>query len=393
MQYKPLAAATAGHALSDGFVNLVPPLWYEVRRLFALSNARLGSVQMAFSLVTNFGQLLFGYLIDRKHWHNVVGLGIFISAVFTCTVGFMPNLWSFVAILVASGVGTALFHPQGAALAAQASGTRRAFGMSIFGMGGAVGYAAGAVLGPWLHQLGLEMGMGPMQGFIFVLPFGLLLAFVLHSYSRGHSPQAPRTRFQLRQHVLPYWRSLTPVLIVMVLRSMTVVAYASFFQVIMGDRGFSEMQQGWTLFWFVFGGAIGGMLGAHLSDSWGRRFMTVGSLLVSPPLLYYSLQAPYSLALALLFFSGFTLRAAESVNIAQTQDIVPHGMSMASSIGMGLAWGLAGIIAPIVGLVSDHTGSLTYALSLTVILPVVAAAVALVLPTRPVGEALPGASQ
>ncbi len=392
MEYKLLSAATAGHALSDGFVNLVPPLWHEVRSIFALTNAQLGSVQMAFSLVTNFGQLLFGYLIDRKHWHNVVGLGVFISAVFTCTVGFMPNLWSFVGILVASGIGTALFHPQGAALAAHASGTRRAFGMSIFGMGGAVGYAAGAVLGPWLHQLGVAMGMGPMQGFIFVLPFGLLLAFILHSYSRDHNPGGAQIRFRLREHLLPSWRSLMPVLIVMVLRSMTVVAYASFFQVIMGERGFAEMQQGWTLFWFVFGGAIGGMLGAHLSDSWGRRFMTVSSLLVSPPLLYYSLEAPYDLALALLFLSGFTLRAAESVNIAQTQDIVPHGMSTASSIGMGLAWGLAGIITPIVGLVSDHTGSLSYALSLTVIFPVIAAAVALVLPTRAVGEARPRAS-
>lgn len=381
-----LGVSTLGHAISDGYVNFVPPLWHVVRTMFALTDASLGLVMMVFSLITNFGQPVFGYFIDRRGWRNVVGLGVLVGAVGTCFVGFMPGIVAFTAMLVFSGVGTALFHPQGGGAAAHASGARRALGMSIFGMGGAVGYAMGALASPLLHSLGLRLGMGPLQGFIFALPVGLVLAWVLHSYSRSH--QAPRqvVPFHLRQHLLPYWRSLLPVLGVMVLRSMTVVAYASFFQVIIGDRGLSELYQGVTLFFFVFGGAIGGVLGAQASDLYGRRFVTVTSLLLSPPLLLLSLSADYWPAVVLLFLAGLTLRGAESVNIAQTQDMVPHGINMASSIGMGLAWGLAGIVTPIVGMVSDVTGNLPFAVALTSGLPVVAAAVAMLLPSWPPGH-------
>ncbi len=368
---------------------MVPPLLYVVRGMFGLSDSGLGNVMMLASLTTNFGQPVFGYLTDRMRWQNVVGLGVFISAVFTCAIGFMPNLWLFVAALILSGLGTALFHPQGGGLAAHASGYRRAFGMSIFGMGGAVGYAGGSLLSPLLHELGLAAGMGALQGFIFALPFGLVVAYLLHAYTRDHSAPAPAVRFRLREHLLPYWRPLLPVLVVMVLRSMTVIAYATFFQVMIGERGLSVYHQGGSQFTFILGGALGGMIGAHLSDRWGRRFITVFTLLISPPLLYYSLYTPYIVALVLLFLSGLIVRAAESINIAQTQDLVPGGISMASSIGMGFSWGIASIVTPLVGRVSDATGNLPYALSLTAFLPVIAAVAGLGLPTRPPGTEPP----
>lgn len=378
--------STVGHAISDGYVNFVPPLWHVVRTMFGLSDASLGLVMMVFSLITNFGQPVFGYFIDRRGWRNVAGLGVLVGALATCCVGFMPGVVAFTAMLVVAGLGTALFHPQGGGAAAHASGARRALGMSIFAMGGAVGSATGSLAGPLLHRLGLHLGMGPLQGFIFALPVGLVLAWLLHSYSRSHEAPRQLVAFRLRQHLLPYWRSLLPVLGVMVLRSMTVVAYASFFQVIIGDRGLSELYQGATLFSFVFGGAVGGVLGAQASDLYGRRFVTVVSLLLSPPLLLLSLRADYWVALLLLSLAGLTLRAAESVNVAQTQDMVPHGINMASSIGMGLAWGLAGIVTPIVGIVSDVTGSLPFAVALTGGLPVLAAGVAMFLPTWPPGR-------
>lgn len=381
-----LTVSTLAHAVSDGYVNFVPPLWHVVRSMFGLGDASLGVVMMVFSLITNFGQPVFGYLIDRRGWSSVVGLGVLIGAVGTCCVGFMPGVVAFTAMLVFAGIGTALFHPQGGGTAAHASGARRALGMSIFAMGGAFGYALGALAAPLLHRLGLHLGMGPMQGFVFALPVGVVLAWLLHVYSRSHAAPRQEVAFRLRQHLLPYWRSLLPVLAVMVLRSMTVVAYASFFQVIIGDRGFSELHQGTTLFFFVFGGAIGGVLGAQASDLYGRRFVTVVSLLLSPPLLLLSLSAGYWAAVACLFLAGLTLRGAESVNIAQTQDIVPNGINLASSIGMGLAWGLAGIVTPVVGLVSDMTGNLPLAVALTSGLPVAAAGVAMLLPTWPPGH-------
>lgn len=380
IQRRRLAVSALGHAISDGLVNLVPPLWYVVRTMFSLGNRQLGLLMMVSVLFTNFGQPVFGYLTDRFRWRNVVGLGVFISVVFTCAVGFMPNVWLFGAALVLAGTGTALFHPQGGGLAAHASGRRRAFGMSIFGLGGALGYALGSLAGPVLHRAGLAVGMGSLQGFVFVLPLGLVLAYILHAFTRNHGMPAPKTRFHLRIHLLPHWKKLAPVFVVMVLRAMAVVAYASFYQVFVGEQGRSVYHQGVALFSFVFGGAVGGMLGARFSELWGARFITVATMLVSPPLLYYTLYIPYLAAVGLLFVAGLMVRGAEPVNIAQTQDLVPNGISMASSIAMGLTWGLAGVVTPLVGWVSDATGNLAYAMALTAFLPIAGAAVALALP-------------
>ena len=411
-----LAACTFGHAISDGLANFVPPLWFTVQSVYRLADRDIGLISLLFSLATNFSQPIFGYIVDRWRLRNLIPFALTIAVVFMCVIGFAPKLWVFVACLMLAGLGIALFHPRGGALAAESSGSRRAFGMSIFGAGGAIGYALASLVSPLLHNFGLHLGFQPLQGLIFALPLGLIAVALLWRYNpqgpavfdcragartppetptKEPTPggvQAPalqpetapaREIFSLRRHLLPHLGSLAPLLVVMVLRSGTVSAYATFIQILQGRLGHSSFFQGLVLFIFVAGAAIGGMVGGHLSDLYGRRFITVTSLLLCPPLLYYALYTPAPMVLVLLFAAGFTLRGAESVNIAQTQDLLPHGMSTASAISMGFTWGLAGLVPPLVGLLSDRTGSLKLALAATVLLPVIAAIVALALPTAP----------
>jgi FSR family fosmidomycin resistance protein-like MFS transporter len=378
-----LLACAFGHAIADAFANFVPPLMYTIRLLFGLSDHHLGLITLLFSLTTNFGQPIFGYVVDRWQPKHTITVALVVAAVFMCSLGFAPNVYVFVAFLMIAGWGIALFHPRGGALAAEASGSRRALGMSIFGAGGALGYAVASLVSPALHTLGLRMGLGPLQGLIFALPAGILAVLLLARFT----PHAPRPssveRFRLHRDLFPYLPQLLPLFAVMALRSGTVTAFATFYQVLQGERGVSELSQGGVLFAFVAGGAIGGIAGGHLSDVYGRRCVTVISLLLSPALLWYALVAPYWGAIALLFVGGFTLRGAESVNIAQTQDLLPRGMSTASAISMGVVWGVAGVVPWLVGLVSDYTHSLALALSFPLVLPVAAAVVALQLPTRP----------
>ncbi|NPV48634.1 MAG: MFS transporter [Armatimonadetes bacterium] len=378
-----LLACTVGHAIGDAFANFVPPLMYTVRQLFGLSDHHLGLITLLFSVTTNFGQPVFGYVVDRWQPKHTIPVALLLAAVFMCSLGFAPNVYVFVVCLMIAGWGIALFHPRGGALAAEASGSRRALGMSIFGAGGAIGYALASLVAPALHTWGLNLGMEPLQGLIFALPAGVVAVLLLARFT----PHAPRPssaeRFRLRRDLLPYMPQLLPLFAVMVLRSGTVTAFATFYQVLQGERGASAMSQGGVLFAFVAGGAVGGIVGGHLSDIWGRRCVTVVSLLLSPAFLWYALTASYWGAVVMLFVGGFTLRGAESVNIAQTQDLLPRGMSTASAISMGFVWGVAGVVPWLVGLVSDHTGSLTLALSLPLLLPVAAAVVALRLPTRP----------
>lgn len=313
---------------------------------------------------------------------NAIPFGLVLATVFMCALGFAGSLWLFTVFLMLGGVGIAIFHPRGGALAAEASGSRRALGMAIFSAGGTIGYAAASLVAPLLDTAGRRLGLAPLQGLIFALPFGLAATWAIaRNNPQGAVLEQPT--FSLRRHLLPHLRPLAPLFTVMVLRSATVTAFSTFIQVLQGRHGQSALFQGLVLFMFVGGATFGGMAGSYLSDHYGRRCVTVISLLLCPPLLYGALSAPPLLVLVLLLLGGFTLRAAEPVNIAQTQDLLPHGMGTASAIAMGFTWGVAGLLAPVVGLVSRHTGSLTIPLGATVALPVIAALVALLLPTRP----------
>ena len=65
--------------------------------------------------------------------------------------------------MVLSGLGVAAFHPEGSRFANYVSGARRASGMSLFSVGGNVGFALGPVL---VTPLVLAFGL---HGTLFVL--------------------------------------------------------------------------------------------------------------------------------------------------------------------------------------------------------------------------------
>jgi hypothetical protein len=56
---------------------------------------------------------------------------------------------------------------------------------------------------------------------------------------------------------------------------------------------------------------------------------------------------------------------------------------------MGLTWGVAGVATPLVGWISDYTGSLAYAIVLTAVLPIPAAVIAWAAPVARLQKSSP----
>lgn len=364
-----------GHALNDAYVNFIAPLWPQIKAKFILTNSDIGMITFWWGLTTNFGQPIFGYLTDRWRPRRLVVIATLISTVFFSFIGYAQSLSMFIVFLVLGGVGVALYHPRGAALANTVSGARRALGMGVFGAGGAIGFAIGYLCSPYLHDLA-----GSMKGLVYAAPVGIIGALVLLFVDVEARIETQATAFSFRRHVMPYIGKILPLFAVMTLRSSAVVAFANFIPLMLAAQGRELIAGGHAGFYFVAGGAIGGMLGGHISDRLGRRGITIVTLLASPPLLYYALQAAalpsLSLFFALLFAAGFVSRGAEPTNITHTQELLPQGASLAASIGMGGAWGVAGSIAPLVGKLADQHG-VEYALGWVVWIPVLGAMAAI----------------
>lgn len=373
-----LAGLSLGHTLNDGYVNFVAPLWPQVRQTFGLSNSGIGTIIFWWGLTTNFGQPIFGYLTDRWRPKRLLVVATLISTLFFSFIGYAQSLPVFIAFLIFGGMGVALYHPRAGALAVAVSGRHRALGMGIFSAGGAIGFAVGYLCSPYLHSL-----TGDMRGLMYAVPVGLVGAVVLFFINAEGRVQPRQAVFHLREHFLPYLPQIAPLMAVMVMRSAAVTAFANFIPQMLSDQGKELIAGGHAGFYFVAGGAIGGMVGGHISDRLGRRGITIVTLLISPPFLYYALRASelpsLTLFFALLFAAGFVMRCAEPTNITHTQELLPQGASLAASLGMGGAWGFAGLIAPFVGRLADDYG-VEYALGWAVWVPVLAAAVALMIP-------------
>jgi len=373
-----LFGLSLGHALNDGYVNFIAPLGPRVEALFSLSHTDFGLITFVWGLFTNFGQPVFGYITDRWQPKRLIVIATLISTVFFSYIGYARSLPAFIAFLILGGMGVALYHPRAGALAVRVSGSHRALGMGVFSAGGAAGYALGFLAAPYLHNL-----TGDLRGLAYAAPVGVIGAgLLLLVNAEGRAPQSS-VEFSFRKHFLPYWRSVSALFGVMVLRSAAVSGFTLFIPLMLDAQGRSLVKGGQAGFFFVAGGALGGMIGGHISDRLGRRGITIVTLLLSPPILYCAMAAAGlpSLALfyALLFVAGLVARAAEPVNITHTQELLPQGASLAASLGMGGAWGFAGLIGPLMGKLSDHYG-VAQALGWLVWLPVAAAIVAFWIP-------------
>ena len=89
----------------------------------------------------------------------------------------------------------------------------------------------------------------------------------------------------------------------------------------------------------------------------------------------------------LLGLSGMVIFGASAVNILIVQRLCPDMASSAAGISMGLVWGSAGLMLPVIGYIADHNSmevSLRFAASM---LPI-AGMLVLVLPNidRPVND-------
>ncbi len=165
-----------------------------------------------------------------------------------------------------------------------------------------------------------------------------------------------------------------------VLREFTRLAVVTFLPIYLTMKGSSLIMGGVTLTLFSLAGAAGGMIGGSLSDAWNRKGVIAISGLISVPLLLGVFRTDGWMSMVLLGLSSAALSAAHSVIIASAQELVPTRAGTASSLVMGLGWGLAGVVLIGFGSLAELI-TVPRALDLAALIPLVTVVMAWALPT------------
>ena len=119
-------------------------------------------------------QPVFGSMADKHSRPWMMCLGIFMSGCGISMLGFLNSYWAMFVAVAFTGIGSALFHPDGGRMANYVAGERKGRGISNFSVGGNLG---GAV-GPMLAVFGISH-FGLKGTAILAVPAFLMAAFLL----------------------------------------------------------------------------------------------------------------------------------------------------------------------------------------------------------------------
>jgi FSR family fosmidomycin resistance protein-like MFS transporter len=362
-----------GHFINDSYQGFITPLLPLLMTKLDFGLALAGLVTSIASVSTSLIQPLFGHLADRSTTPYFIVAGPLVTALFLGSIGWVDSYGMLIIIVVVAGLGTAAFHPQAAALVGGFSENRRGLGMSIFVTGGSAGHSIGPlIIIPVVTTLGLEYSL------ITIIP-GVLVSILLFKFV----PTTVTADLELNlERIKPRRHSLLLLLLtIVILRSFIIVGYSTYVPIYLNNNGFSLLLAGAALTVFELSGAIGAIIGGPLSDKMGVKSVVLWSLVLALPLLWLFLHSTGIIALLFLGVAGFMLFSAIPVSIILAQHFFPRQKSTVSSLMMGFAWGIGGLLVTPLGILAEKT-SLETALLVLTGFGVIAVIAAFLLPNR-----------
>ena len=385
-----MATLSAGHLFTDVCQGSVPALLPFLISRDHLSYAAASALVLAATISSSVIQPLFGHLSDRRSLPWLMPLGPALGGLGVALVGIAPSYGAIFACIVLSGIGVASFHPEGSRFANYVSGARRASGMSLFSVGGNIGFALGPVL---ITPLILAFGL---RGTLFVLiPTWAAAALIVYELPRlqGFRSDVQAGRVVPGEHP-EQWRPFAILGGVIALRSFVYFGLVTFIplyyvRVLHESKALGNAALTATL----VGGAVGTLIGGPLADRFGRRAVLMGSMLVLPVLIGGFLLVGAGPGLAILVLTGSATIATFAVTIVMGQEYLPGRLGVAAGVTIGLSIGLGGAGVPLLGLLADAHG-LRAVFEVIALLPLLALLLTLALPrgtsSRARGRALRG---
>jgi FSR family fosmidomycin resistance protein-like MFS transporter len=185
-----MAALSSGHLATDFANGALPALLPFFVDKFDLSYTLAAAAILASAVSSSIVQPLFGLWSDRRGAVWLLPAGVALAGIGIALAAVAPSYWLVLLFVVFSGLGVAAFHPEGSKFAAFVGGSRRASAMSLFSIGGNLGFALGpTVATPLVLAFGLEGGLLLAVPCLVVAAVLLRLARYLGSFAseRGRS--------------------------------------------------------------------------------------------------------------------------------------------------------------------------------------------------------------
>ena len=369
--YIVLAGISFSHFLNDTMQSLIASVYPILKDNYALDFAQIGLITLAFQFTASLLQPAVGHFTDKKAQPFSLSVGM-ASTFFGLLLLSVAHQYPVILIAAAMiGLGSAVFHPESARIARLASGGRYGFAQSVFQLGGAFGSSMGPVLAALIV---VPFGQGSIAWFSSIAFIAIVILWRIGLWYR---PQitARKTVPIARDPSAPGGRRVLVALAVLVMllfsKQLYVSSLSSYYIFYLIDKfGVSTQTAQIYLFIFLAANAVGTFFGGPLGDRFGRKiviwFSIVGALPFTLALPYAGLAASAVLSVII----GLIISSTTPSIIVFAQELVPHRFGMISGVFFGVAFGIGGLGAAVLGKVADQT-SIAFVYQICAFLPAI----------------------
>ena len=146
MKHRQIGILSIGHLVTDINQGALPALLPFFIAAHDLSYAAAAGIVFAANMTSSIVQPLFGLSADRfsKPW--LLSAGLMLAGMGLALSGLVKDYHWIMFLAIISGIGIAAYHPEAARLVAFAAGARKGTAMSLFGVGGTIGFAIGPII-------------------------------------------------------------------------------------------------------------------------------------------------------------------------------------------------------------------------------------------------------
>jgi MFS transporter, FSR family, fosmidomycin resistance protein len=352
-----LAAITFCHFLNDVATSLLPAIYPMLKSGFDLSFAQIGVLTLVYQGIASMLQPVIGLYTDHRPQPYFLPFGMTCTLLGLATLAFAPSYLVLLAGGGLLGIGSAIFHPESSRLARLASGGAHGFAQSLFQVGGNAGNSLAPLLAAFFI---LPRGQSSIAWFALVALAGIIVLSVVGRWYKnsGHTVRKS-ARSAAARLALPaaQVRRAIAVLVALIFSKFfylsSITSYYIFYLMHRFDMSTQSAQL--CLFVFLVSAAVGTFVGGPIGDRIGRKRVIWASILGVLP---FTLALPYvglPATIVLSVLIGLILSSAFSAIVVYAQELMPGRVGMVSGLFFGLAFGMAGIGAAVLGVLADWT--------------------------------------
>jgi len=329
--------------LSHFLVDFMIGIWAIYKTIAGLDIAIMGAIAGISVFIGEAFQLYFGNLSD-KGFRKLLIISGMLTTCCCSLVSYTENYPILFLLFFLTTLGSGAFHPSAAGLVGSLSKTRKGLLITIFAMGGALGFALSQIVFSNLYVI--LNG----QTVLLIIPsclLGLMLAFYPLMESKMSISSKKLVTFNSilglfkREHLSCLY--FTQV-------SNGIIAWGTIF--LLPDILISRGYESWICFggghlFFILGGAFLMVPAGFIADKFSYKNVIITSSIFGMIFFYTFLKFPFisnGSLLVLLFLMGASIMTINPLIIAFGNKLYPKEPGAISGFLMGFAWCIASLI-------------------------------------------------